>query len=861
MLTKYYLEIDGNKIEVPSECLKNWDQICCAYKRTEYSGVTRSFTSQFEFVDEMYDILMRLYLRDGFNAVAILYLYAITDRWEWEEQYSAPIDFSTIIWNNHTAKVSCVDDSLASFIKSRKSTKYEFIVGQDIPIHDKLLYDRIVMSNSVVHEVMGNGDASKYTDGSVAMIKTSDIRRLPTYVIGDAETYENSPVQYDDQTEDDGSFFIKIVKPAPNLSLDLEINYYGGKQPFTSVATDAEIYLMRFDSANPKINSNYTNLGTVFSIKETEWLETSRTCVGCFASLSALKKAYPNPPQNVYAIIGKSAKPQECEAVYFTPETLNVDVEWLEGVRTITGGRSNPRVICVEHRFLSHFDLSSQPAGSMFALVYKCNMQKGDSLPTNEFHVRIKSKMQTSWKSRATSIYIDALSPKAVLSALMDKICDGRINIHPHIDDADERVAKTFLFAAESIRDIPGAKLYTTFQEFIDWMETVFGYTYYIGEPTKSVFKGPNTFNGDWNLGDGELLNEVCPASNASDLMFIIEQGVFAVFNTDNGKFYTKWSANESYPASDEYNDDANKARRDKVFVEAYSGKAYCIDDSFALQDYDGDPDRCALDNQDVFFVHRSSLFKGDDTLEFRGVRNFQYSIIKDLVVSNVVIGYDKQDYEAECGRDEWNFSSQYTTGVDLFEKKLELKSKYRADCYGFEFLAQERTKDNTDNKSDNTVFFVHCGISTTTEGEGDDAVETSNLVIDRSTTIVGALSDTVFNGEYTPYKCIKANEGYLSAVKKAMTLQFASSDGNTDVIVDGIAGNSDIQLDAQLFTAGVIEFTTGDVDTPIDANALYKISVDGVTYTGYFMEATFRYSKEEAVKYQLIVKSIEYDS
>ena len=115
MLTKYFIEIDGNKQEIPQRCIKNWDEVKCAYKRADYSGVTRSFTSQFEFVGEVYDMLMALYLRDGFNASAILYLYTITDRWEWEERFVAPIDFSSLVWNDYTLKVNCIDNSPVSY--------------------------------------------------------------------------------------------------------------------------------------------------------------------------------------------------------------------------------------------------------------------------------------------------------------------------------------------------------------------------------------------------------------------------------------------------------------------------------------------------------------------------------------------------------------------------------------------------------------------------------------------------------------------------------------------------------------------------------------------------------------------------
>lgn len=57
MLTKYEIEIDGIKHEIDTSCIKNWGDVLCAYKRAYYSGVTRSFTSQFEFVNEAYDML------------------------------------------------------------------------------------------------------------------------------------------------------------------------------------------------------------------------------------------------------------------------------------------------------------------------------------------------------------------------------------------------------------------------------------------------------------------------------------------------------------------------------------------------------------------------------------------------------------------------------------------------------------------------------------------------------------------------------------------------------------------------------------------------------------------------------------
>ena len=131
-------------------------------------------------------------------------------------------------------------------------------------------------------------------------------------------------------------------------------------------------------------------------------------------------------------------------------------------------------------------------------------------------------------------------------------------------------------------------------------------------------------------------------------------------------------------------------------------------------------------------------------------------------------------------------------------------------------------------------------------------------MICDRTAVISGALSDTIFNGEYSPYKCVQANAAYIAAAKCPMTLKFASFDGNTEVSIDGIKGNADLQLTEQLFTLGEVQFSSADVDTELDVNALYEVQSNGITYRGFLKEVSFKYAKAETVKYKLIVKEIE---
>lgn len=863
MLTKYYIEIDGVKAEVPKGCLKNWDEIKCVYKRSDFSGVTRSFTTQFEFVGEMYDRLMALYLRDGVNARAVISLYTITNEWAWEEQFTCDLDFSSIEWDNYIVKMNCIDDSLAAAIKAKKSTKFEFVVGQDIPVENTLEFDRITMRNSCVHEIMGNETAN---NSHKVLLYPANLKRLPTNLIGDGETYENSPILFQDQNDDSGACFLEVVSTAKDVEIDIEIRV-SRPESFGATINGAKIYLMSFNKANKDYNaSTYTTLGELLNYTSNS--ESQRTYLGLFPTFDALKRRYTTPPNNSWALVGE--KWETAKEAYISPIGNITPKEWIPASPWTTynhrGGPVKGRG-CSQFVFQYKFNLSNVSTDTCFALFYELSMSdKHGGSQFRQKSMALSSKIETRWESKAKTISIDALRPTSVLNSLMSKIVENSLNVDAQIKDTDSRIAKTYLFAAESIRNIPGAKFYTSFNDFCDWMETVFGYTYYLGERTKARFKRTQEYSLEWPLGTSHLLHTPCPGGHGSQVVIIEGTPYFAVlgndYNADGSlNFYTKWDG------SDAYNDPATgKARLDTLFYDEDYNQGRYFDDTYTLQSYAGDVNKGACDSQTIYFVPRAEIFAGTKTVRLPNIRELNFSINSGIAYSSLTIGYDKQEYEAECGRDEWNFSAQYTTGVDKFEKKLSLISKYRADCYGFEFLSQERSKDTTDNKSDNTVFFAYCAIKVEEEeadgSRGDDDTEitqSSTLKIDRSgSTISGALSADVFNGEYAPYLCAKANAAYIAAAKCPMTLKFASFDGNTEVSIDGIKGNADLQLNEQLFTLGEVQFSSADVDTKLDVNALYEVHSNGITYRGFLKEVSFKYAKAETVKYKLIVKEIE---
>lgn len=248
-----------------------------------------------------------------------------------------------------------------------------------------------------------------------------------------------------------------------------------------------------------------------------------------------------------------------------------------------------------------------------------------------------------------------------------------------------------------------------------------------------------------------------------------------------------------------------------------------------------------------VTFVHRDTLFQDklvkdlkDDTVDLN------YNVSSSMIYSRLKVGYDKQDYDSVNGRDEFHFTNEYTTGITLTENVKELISPYRADAYGIEFLVVKRGEDTTDNDSDSDIFFVGAEL----EGEKYKLVRSGY-------TISGVISpSTMFNAMYSQRYMIKANARYLAAF--AEKLSFASSDGNSDVEINGVRETNDIALGNRLFTVGELSVETGDQGTPSDLSGYIRIEKNGNVYKGFVKSVSYNHGKAKPVKYSLIVKSVE---
>lgn len=255
------------------------------------------------------------------------------------------------------------------------------------------------------------------------------------------------------------------------------------------------------------------------------------------------------------------------------------------------------------------------------------------------------------------------------------------------------------------------------------------------------------------------------------------------------------------------------------------------------------------INENTVTFMHRDKLFTSTVVKDLgTEINDYEFSVNDSLIYSSVKVGYDKEDYDSVNGRDEFRFTNEFSTGLNLRENTLSLISPYRADAYGIEFLVQKRGEDTTDNDSDNDVFFVSCD---------QDGV---NLKLYRAYTpsqLSGLLSpETMFNFQYSPRFMLNANKKYIGSCTGM--LKFTSSDGNSDVAINGVKETDDFPTSGRLFTVSEVEVKTSDMSTPNDLTGLVSFSNKGEMITGYIKQMSLNVAKEKAATYTLIVKEVK---
>ena len=207
MRTKFHIIAGTTTHEISTTDIKNWDEVKFTLERKDYSGVTRTFSSQFEFVGEAYSLLRDMYLSDGFLASASVAVSTKNNDWTYTEQFRCPLDFSTIEIEHGVLTISSIDNTLAGLLKAKKSTKFEW------PVSD-FTFQRVSVARLAIVNSANFRFTESYTSNAAffELIRTSDAIVTTEYIEPKNQTHI-APLN---------EFFAKVTSPGATLKVVVE---------------------------------------------------------------------------------------------------------------------------------------------------------------------------------------------------------------------------------------------------------------------------------------------------------------------------------------------------------------------------------------------------------------------------------------------------------------------------------------------------------------------------------------------------------------------------------------------------------------------------------------------------------------
>lgn len=589
MLTKYTLTIGQTTVDIPDECLKNWDEISFSLKRTDYSGVMRSFSTEFEFVGEIADALWELYLADGFKASASVAVHTFTDTWGWEKQYEEALDFSTIEKNQGVLTINALDNTLAALLKAKKSTKYEYPVTSFFPNYTSVYITRMELKSYAYWRFpISDNVPGTNADKSVCL----QLVNSKSAVISKAYLEP-----YDESNGDDGlpenSFFILSHEYGAKLSLEikgtvrcwLDKDKYGEQRDGYAHTSNMELWTLVESESDTNIR---TKIATLWSDDVSHITIDGQTYNLLYGgSLDIVEASASNLPAGtrvgMFAVVGSNSDPTS--SAYWSDNHIYEwnGTSWVD--KGVAGQYKQDRLI--DYTYVLPEGGSPHPLVMRGTHIMLCLTGKM-SLVIDQQDFYIKA----DWSDPVENAFgVTGISPAVLATRLVQSICPtATVTI-----DADDEgiIAETALIAGESLRQIGTAKIYSTFQQFCDWMECVFGYTYAI-EGNCVHFMHRSTVFPDTVVKEIESFNEFSYAAVDGIIYSTVEIG-FAK------KDYSEIDGRYEKNFMNYYETGYNLTDKKYTLTSKYRADSYGIEFTARKSNNSSTDDKA---DEDVFFVH-----------------------------------------------------------------------------------------------------------------------------------------------------------------------------------------------------------------------------------------------------------------
>ena len=213
----------------------------------------------------------------------------------------------------------------------------------------------------------------------------------------------------------------------------------------------------------------------------------------------------------------------------------------------------------------------------------------------NEVYFR-EGTMHIEWVDPIRAdIYCRAILPLELATKIVQSISPSASVVIDTNDDA--RFAQTFIVAGEELRQISTAKVYSTFQQFADWIEAVFGYSYKIENDTTVHFTHRSNLFGNSVVKVFDFVRDV-KFSIDTDLIYAEVQAGYA--KKDYGEINGRYEKNSTNYYTTGYNATDKKLQ----LISKYRADVYGIEFTARKSESETKDDKA---DEDVFVLQASS--------------------------------------------------------------------------------------------------------------------------------------------------------------------------------------------------------------------------------------------------------------
>jgi hypothetical protein len=495
----------------------------------------------------------------------------ITDNWEWEELFKCPLDFSTAKYDRWYFEVSTIDSSIAAKIKANGKTTYEYNVA-DLKEKKQLYNDRISLYSEFENKIYGNNlDTDDYETDSfneIQLGETSCIKEvgnpsypihhtvlLPTYYIDPQENYVGTPNNQPQKTftsfDENGEGTVEISPDDCMLSFDKDV-------------ADAEVRLHIDTSVDLISASGTTAYGYTFSFR---------------AQPKVILVQGTKVDENKYSFKQLLSVEWYKSQTTYIDKTIVLNAKVGDVLALIC---TVPYLICNENSDLQRYE------------TYKLYTSK-TIISRDEDNTENPSVVTVLTKTELEPVKNDIIKPITLLNTLVESVVGHAVDCS--IDASGEpRLDNAMIMAAESARLIKNAKIYTKFNDFADWMETVFGYIYVTDDEANTLrFMHRNTlFVGAEERDISIISSDLEVSVDSSQLYSSVKVGYDKVdYDMLNGR--------DEFRFTNEFTTGCTLTDSTFELISPYRADAYGIEFLIIKSD-EGETTDDSSDN-DVFFV------------------------------------------------------------------------------------------------------------------------------------------------------------------------------------------------------------------------------------------------------------------